>query len=102
MSETVLARFAIGVNGFFSMFCQILGAFWWVPIMVLMEKEHSDTVLKEHSDSARNKVCVCVCVCVCKLDCKSFLNVFGLKNCKITIKKEKNSYFVGTNYRYLV
>ena len=54
-----------GVNGFFSMFCQILGAFWWVPIMVLMEKEHSDTVLKEHSDSARNKVCVCVCVCVC-------------------------------------
>ena len=36
---------------------------------------------------------VCVCVCVCKLDCKSFLNVFGLKNCKITIKKEKKFIF---------
>ena len=39
--ETVFARFAMGFNGFFSLFCQVLGGFWWVLNMVLMEKEYA-------------------------------------------------------------
>ena len=39
--ETVFARFAMSFNGFFSLFCQVLGGFWWVLNMVLMEKEYA-------------------------------------------------------------
>ena len=54
MSETVFARFAMGFNEFFILFCQVLGRFWWVPIMVLTEKEYA-YIYEEHSDRASNK-----------------------------------------------
>ena len=41
MSETVFARFAMVFKGFISLFCQVLGAFWWVPFMVLAEKKYT-------------------------------------------------------------
>ena len=47
--------------------CQLLGWFWWVPIMILTEKF----------------------LCVCKLDCKSCLGSFGLKNCKCFLRSDK-------------
>ena len=75
VSETIFARFAMGFNGFFSLFCQVLGAFWWLPIMVLTEKKYT-YICEEHSDRASNKVFLCVC----KLDFKRFLSAFGLKN----------------------
>ena len=59
MSETVFARFAMGFNGFFSLFCQVLGGFWWVPIMVLTEKEYA-YIYEEHSDRVSNKAFLCV------------------------------------------
>ena len=73
--EMVFAKFAMGFNGFFGLFCQVLAAFWWVPIMVLTEKKYI-YICEEHSDSASNKIFFCMF----KLDWKSFLNAFGLKN----------------------
>ena len=55
MSETVFVRFAMAFNGFYSLFCQVLGAFWWVPIMVLTEKKYV-YICEEPSDRASNKV----------------------------------------------
>ena len=43
--------------------------------MILTEKKYK-YIYEEHSDRASNKTFLCVC----KLDCKSFLNAFGLKN----------------------
>ena len=54
MSETVFARFVIGFNWFFSLLCQVLGAFWWVLIMVLTETKYT-YIREEHSDRASNK-----------------------------------------------
>ena len=65
----------MGFNGFFGLFCQVLAAFWWVAIMVLTEKKYI-YICEEHSDSASNKIFFCMF----KLDWKSFLNAFGLKN----------------------
>ena len=53
MSETVFARFAMGFNEFFRLFCQVLGGFWWVPIMVLTEREYA-YIYEEHSNNASN------------------------------------------------
>ena len=49
----------MGFNGFFSLFCQVLGTFWWVPIIVLTEKKYT-YICEEHSDRANNKVFLCV------------------------------------------
>ena len=46
--------FAMGFNGFFSLFYQVLGGFWWVPIMVVTEKKYT-YIYEEHSDRASNK-----------------------------------------------
>ena len=81
LSETVLAMFAIGFNGFFSLFCQVLGGFWWFPIMVLTEKKYTQ-IYEEHGDRASNKAFF-----VCKLDCKSFLNAFGIKNRQFCLRR---------------
>ena len=54
MSETVFARFAMGFDGFFSLFCQVLCRFWWVSIMVLTEKEYA-YIYEEHRDRASNE-----------------------------------------------
>ena len=82
VSETVFARFAMVFKGFISLFCQVLGAFWWVPFMVLAEKKYT-YICEEHRDRASNKGFFCVC----KLDCKSFLNAFGLKNRLCCLKR---------------
>ena len=82
MSETVFARFAMGFNGFFSLFCQVLGRFWWVPVMVLTEREYA-YIYEEQGDRASNKAFLWLC----KLDCKSFLNVFGLKSRQCYLRK---------------
>ena len=82
MAETVFARFAMGFNGFFSLFCQVLDRFWWVPIMVLTEKEYA-YIYEEQSDRASNQALLCVS----KLDCKSFLNAFGLKNRQCCLRR---------------
>ena len=74
-------QFAMGFNGFFGLFCQVLGAFWWVPIMVLMENKYT-YICEEQGDRASNKV-----FCMCKLDCKSLLNAFGLKNCQCFLRR---------------
>ena len=55
VSKTVFARFTVGFNGFFSLFCQVVDAFWWVPIMVLTEKK-STYICEEHSDRVNKKV----------------------------------------------
>ena len=60
MSETVFARFAMGFNGFFSLFCKVLGRFWWVPIMVLTEKEYA-CIYEEEGDIERVIKLFCVC-----------------------------------------
>ena len=53
VSETVFAMFAMGFNGFFSLFYRVLGGFWWVPIMVVTEKKYT-YIYEEHSDRASN------------------------------------------------
>ena len=82
VSETVFAWFAIGFHRFFSLFCKVLGAFWGVPIMVLTEKKHT-YICEEHINRESNKGFFCVS----KLDCKSFLNVFGLKNRQCCLRR---------------
>ena len=72
----------MGFNKFSSLFCKVLGAFWWVPIMVLTEKKYT-YICEEHSDRESNKSFFCVW----KLDCKSFLNAFDLKNRQCCLKK---------------
>ena len=49
----------MGFNGFFSLFCQVLGTFWWVPSIVLTEKKYT-YICEEHSDRANNQVFLCV------------------------------------------
>ena len=60
MSETVFPRFVTGFNGCFSLFCQVLGSFWWVPIMVLTEKEYA-YIYEEQGDIERVIKLFCVC-----------------------------------------
>ena len=74
-------QFAMGFNEFFGLFCQVLGAFWWVPIMVLTENKYT-YICEEQGDRASNKV-----FCVWKLNCKSLLNAFGLKNCQCFLRR---------------
>ena len=45
----------MGFNGFFSLFCQVLVGFWWVPMMVLTEKNYT-YICEENSNRASNKV----------------------------------------------
>ena len=45
-------RFAMSFNG---LFCQVLVAFRWVPIMNFTEKKYT-YICEEHSDRASNKV----------------------------------------------
>ena len=40
---------------FNGLFCQVLGAFWWVPMMDFTEKKYN-YICEEHSDRASNKV----------------------------------------------
>ena len=58
MSDTVFARFAMGFNGFFSLFCQVLDRFWWVP-MVLTEKECAYIHEKKSDRASNNGFFVC-------------------------------------------
>ena len=60
--------------GFNRLFCQVLGGFWWVPIMVFTEKKYT-YIYEEHSHRASNKAFF-----VCANLIVSFLNAFGLKN----------------------
>ena len=53
--SSIVFIFAMGFNGFFSLFCQVLGGFWWASIMVLMEKKYT-YIYEEHGDRASNKV----------------------------------------------
>ena len=71
----------MGFNGFFSLFCQVLVGFWWVPMMVLTEKNYT-YICEENSNRASNKVFF-----LCKLDCQSFLKNFGLKNRHCCLRK---------------
>ena len=86
--ETFFARFAMGFNGFFTMFSQVLGRFWWVPVMVPAEKIYA-YIYEEHTVRASNEV-----FCVCKLDCKSFLNAFGLKNRQYCLRRRQWKTFL--------
>ena len=59
MSETVFARFAMGFNGFFSLFCQVLGGFWWVPVMFL-RKSNTPTFMRNTAIEQVIKLFLCV------------------------------------------
>ena len=52
--DTVFARFTMGFNRFFSLSWQVLGRFWWVPIVVLTDKKYT-YIYEEHSYRASNK-----------------------------------------------
>ena len=82
VSKTVFARFAMAFNGFFSLFCQVTFGFWWVPISVLTEKKDTPTFVRSIAIEQVIKF-----FCVCKLDCKGFLNAFGLKNRKCCLRR---------------
>ena len=41
-------------KGFFSLFCQVVGGFWWIPIMVYKEKKYT-YIYEKHSDRVSNK-----------------------------------------------
>ena len=73
----------MGFNGFFTLFSQVLGRFWWVPVMVPAEKIYA-YIDEEHTVRASNEVFF-----VCKLDCKSFLNAFGLKNRQYCLRRRQ-------------
>ena len=83
VSGTAFARFVMSFNGFFCLFCQVLGALWWVSITVFTEKKYT-YICEEHSDRASNKVGF---FCVCKLDRRRLLNPFGLKNCQCCLRR---------------
>ena len=74
-------------NRFFSLFCQVLGALWWVPIMVFTEKKYT-YICEQHIDRASNKV---VFFCV-QTGLQTFIEFFWSQKLpmlskKITIKK---------------
>ena len=103
MAETVFVRFAMSFNGFFSLFCQDFGGLWWAPVMVLTEKKYI-YIYEKYSDRTSNKVFLCLY----KLDCKCFLNAFGLKKWPMlsktmTMKKERAfEVVVGTQDEFWI
>ena len=68
----------MGVSVCSARFLVVSGGFllWFLP------QEYAN-IYEEQSDRASNKAFLCLC----KLDCKSFLNAFGLKNRQCYLRK---------------
>ena len=102
MSGTVFARFAMGLDGLFSLFWQVLGGFWWVPIMVLTERKYT-YIYEEHSDRASNKVfCMCGNLTV-KVSSALLVSKSQMLYKKMIMKKERDSEVaVGTQDKFWI